>query len=335
MHRRTDLSRNGRAAPDHIHEVMFAVQLLNMDRLESRLLDVSNPSSPNYGDYMTKAQVTEMTSNPIANKRIKEYLKMSGASIISETHGGEYISATGPVKLWEGMFNTEFFVFHHKRIGSAKIEVVRAEKYSVPLILNDYVASVFHTIQMPLHISTPPMMTPVDPSYYLSPIPVATPIVDDDLIEFNRTLINVNSEFKDRLITEMHTSGRPGYITPSILRSTYNIDESLGSDESTQGLYETLTQSYSPSDLLKFQKQYGVSQSGIVTSIGNHSSDATCLNDGYNCIEGNLDIQYMMAIAQNAPTTYWWIDPSYSFGGWLKQVSNMINPPLVFSIRYV
>ena len=334
MHRRTDLSRKERAAPDHIHEVMFAVQLLNMDLLEARLLDVSNPLSPNYGDYMTKAQVTEMTSNPIANKKIKEYLAMSGASFVSETHGGEYISAEGTIDLWEGMFNTEFYVFHHTRIGSAKIEVVRAEKYSVPLVLNDYVASVFHTIQMPLHISSPPMMTPVDPSYHLSPIPVATPIIDDDLIESNRTLIDINSKSRNRIITEMHTTGKSGFITPAILRSTYNIDGSLGSDESTQGLYETLTQSYSPMDLLQFQRQYGVSQSGVVTNIGDHSSDATCLKDGYDCIEGNLDIQYMMGIAQNAPTLYWWIDPSYSFGGWLKQVSNMTDPPLVFSIRY-
>ena len=178
------------------------------------------------------------------------------------------------------------------------------------------------------------MMTPVDPSYHLSPIPVATPIIDDDLIESNRSLIDINSKSRNRIITEMHTTGKSGFITPAILRSTYNIDGSLGSDESTQGLYETLTQSYSPMDLLQFQRQYGVSQSGVVTNIGDHSSDATCLKDGYDCIEGNLDIQYMMGIAQNAPTLYWWIDPSYSFGGWLKQVSNMTDPPLVFSIRY-
>ena len=125
-----------------------------------------------------------------------------------------------------------------------------------------------------------------------------------------------------------------GYITPSVLKSFYNIDGSLGSTLSTQSVYETLTQYYSPADLLKYQKQFGVSQTGVVLNIGDHSSDSACIAKSTDCIEGNLDIQLMMAIAQNSPTTYWWIDPVNSFAQWLQLVANMKTPPLVFSIRY-
>lgn len=341
MHRRADLLRKGRASLDHMHEVMFAVQLQNMDYLEAILLDVSNPSSPNYGDYMTKAEVTEMTSNPIANQKIKEYLLQSGASIVSETHGGEYISAKGSIELWEKMFNTEFFVFHHTRVGSEMIEVIRAEKYSVPLILDNYVASVFHTIQMPLHIKSVPAMTPIDLTDEILPFPTATSITYDEEGKYNPSEVRSNMSsihemkkmHENRILSDIHLNGRYGYITPSVLRSAYNLDGSYGSTVSTQGLFETLTQSYSPSDLLSFQNLYGLSKEGKVISIGDHESDAACLDNGYDCIEGNLDIQYMMGMAENAPTTYWWTEPSNSFGGWLRQVSDMTDPPLVFSIR--
>jgi hypothetical protein len=47
------------------------------------------------------------------------------------------------------MFKTEFFTFQHVRSETAVLEVLRAEHYSMPLVINEYCDSVFQTIQMP------------------------------------------------------------------------------------------------------------------------------------------------------------------------------------------
>jgi tripeptidyl-peptidase-1 len=120
---------------------MFAVKLLNMDKLTQILYDVSDPASANYGKHKTAQEIKELTSNPTANAKIHEYLKSAGVDVASESLGGEYITARAPVKLWENMFSTEFFIFHHTLHGESKTRAyVRAEKYSIPLALNDYVS---------------------------------------------------------------------------------------------------------------------------------------------------------------------------------------------------
>jgi subtilase family serine protease len=136
---RTDLLKRERVSNTHVHEVIFAVKLQNMDELTQILYDVSDPSSINYGKHKTSQEVKDLTSNPMAIAKIHEYLNISGAEIISESSDGEYIKARAPVKLWEEMFSTEFYAFHY--IGeSVATAIVRAQKYSIPLVLNDYVS---------------------------------------------------------------------------------------------------------------------------------------------------------------------------------------------------
>jgi tripeptidyl-peptidase-1 len=110
---RTDLLKRERVSYTHVHEVMFAVKLRNMDELTRILYDVSDPSSENYGKHKTSQEVKELTSNPTAITKICEYLKISGAEIVSESLDGEYIKARAPVRLWEEMFSTEFYAFHY------------------------------------------------------------------------------------------------------------------------------------------------------------------------------------------------------------------------------
>ena len=37
-----------------------------------------------------------------------------------------------------------------------------------------------------------------------------------------------------------------------------------------------------------------------------------CLNEN-DCLEANLDVQYLMAVAQNVPTTYYYVDATGTF----------------------
>lgn len=290
---------------------MFAVQLQNMDELTNILHDVSDPKSDNYGNYLTKQEVVNLISNPVANRKIREYVEMSGATFTHETDGGDFVFATGPIKIWEEMFDTEFFVFHHMRSENGPpIKIVRAEEYSVPIYLDEYVASVLHTVDMPM--------------MYKGPVRSPEETLPTDLSI-------------DALNANIHSlagpTTYPGYITPAVLKTFYNVDSSVGSADATQLVYEALSEYYSPADLAKFQSSFQL-QSGSVINNSNHNSDSACIANAGVCSEGNLDIQYMMAMSQTSPT-YFMIDTTGGFmSAYLAQVSAMISPPLVISIRY-
>ena len=300
MDHRSDLHKIDRAPQEQTHDVMFAVQLQNMDELTRILHDVSNPMSAKYGKYMTKQEVVDLTSNPAANKAIRSYLTSIGATIVEESDGGDFITARGPVNLWEETFDTEFYTFHHyKPNGNESTTIVRAEEYSIPLAIHIHVSAVFYTIQMPMIISHGTIQTPIS----------------------NSDAINLAA------------TNYPGTITPDVLTAYYNVDSSFGSSASSQAVYQSLTQYYSPKDLAQFQSQFNVQPSPVI-NIGNRNSDAACMANSLDCIEGNLDIQYIMAMSQVSPTTFYWVDPSRGFASFLSEVSGMESPPLVISIRY-
>jgi hypothetical protein len=153
---RLDLQRQSRISPDMNHEVVFVIKQRNIEELTVILHDVSDPKSINYGKHKTRQEVKDLTANPSSRDALVSYLTSPsiGATIVSETSGGEYVTAKGPIKLWEEMFHNEFFLFHQisQEGGQGRVrEVVRAEHYSLPTELDQHVESVFNTIQMPSH----------------------------------------------------------------------------------------------------------------------------------------------------------------------------------------
>jgi tripeptidyl-peptidase-1 len=103
----------------------------------------------------------------------------------------------------------------------------------------------------------------------------------------------------------------------------------------TQSLFESLGQSFSPSDLSTFQRQFGLPQQAVSKVIG-PNDPSQCQFNPNNCAEANLDVQYIMAIAQRAATTYWSIPQSAQdiFLDWIVALAGTPNPPSVHSISY-
>jgi tripeptidyl-peptidase-1 len=63
-------------------------------------------------------------------------------------------------------------------------------------------------------------------------------------------------------------------------------------------------------------------------------SDSACANDVNDCIEANLDVQYIMAVAQNVSTVFYYWTGSDVWLSWISTVADMEDPPDVFSISY-
>jgi len=125
------------------------------------------------------------------------------------------------------------------------------------------------------------------------------------------------------------------FITPAVINSFYNINDNTGNDLASQSLFESLGQTFSPEDLTSFQDKYDLPEDAVDDVIGGHDDDAECVQDANNCAEANLDVQYMMAVSQLTPTTYWYVDNQLDpFLAWIVAVADTEDPPLVHSISY-
>ena len=181
-----------------------------MEELTSILHDISDPSSSNYGQHWSRDDVVGFTSNPKGRDAVVTYLNANGASIVSETLAGEYVTALAPVKVWEKIFKTEFYSYTVTHHDESVDTVIRAEDYWIPRELDKHVASVLNTIEV---ITALPMSA--------TRVPVASKI----------------GKF---------SSTAQGYMTPNFLRAYYNMSNAMGSINSTQMIYAALGQYYSP-----------------------------------------------------------------------------------------
>lgn len=146
---RNDLKRRDRVRQDYIHEVIFVVRQRNMDGLTKILHDISNPESANFGQHLTREEVAKLTTNPLSRDTIISYLESHGATILSETYYGEYITANAPIEIWERLLNTEFFSFQRTQPNGHVSKIVRTERYWIPTELDSHVESVFKTVELP------------------------------------------------------------------------------------------------------------------------------------------------------------------------------------------
>jgi len=127
----------------------------------------------------------------------------------------------------------------------------------------------------------------------------------------------------------------PNFVTPALLSKVYRIDSNIGNSLVSQGVYETLNQWFSPSDLTAFENFMGIANQKVAVTIGGHSSDTACQVQGSdNCAEGNLDVQYMIGVSQVTPTTYYYSTDTQFMLDWLLSVAAMTSPPLVLSVSW-
>lgn len=269
----------------------------NMKELEEILMDVSDPHSRSYGQHLTREKVAAMTANPSAVAYIKQFLQAHNIQDWNSSRYDDYISAEGPVHIWESLLDTHFFEFEH--VGLPGKRFVRCLEYSLPEELAQHVDGVFNTVQFPDHH--------IGKQLQFQPLPV-------------------------RAHKDVQASGM---VDPALLNQVYNIRNNTGSQRTNQAIYAILNQSFSPSDLTTFQNTFGLPRQAIADNVGGHVSDDACTLRGVNgCIEANLDVQYIMAVARNVPTTFYYWTGKDVWLDWIESVADLADPPDVFSISY-
>lgn len=106
----------------------------NIDQLQAKLLDISDPDSENYGRWMSKEEIDELTApSPAKVLAVKAWLAAHG---ITETKqpSADWIEFTVSIAKMESLLNAKYEMFSHETQG---ISVARTQQYSVPEILHD------------------------------------------------------------------------------------------------------------------------------------------------------------------------------------------------------
>jgi tripeptidyl-peptidase-1 len=260
------------------------------------LLDVSNPRSANYGKYWSRAKICEKLDVKYTSEQIINFLKTyKSMKIDSTTFCGEYVTATARISTWEEILKTKFYVFQHDITNQTHI---RAYKYMLSPQLKPLCSHVFHATDFPNEVAV--------------------------------------QRFRQKGVEPQHSSNSAlppngGVVEPLFLRRNYNVGDHVGSTKVTQTVFASLNISLSTADLSTFQLLFGIPQP-IAGNIGGHVISRGCA--GAACQEANLDVQYIMAMAPNVPTTFYYSE-TISFPLWLTAVLERENFSDVYSIRYV
>jgi tripeptidyl-peptidase-1 len=305
---------------NHVHEVIFAVKQNNLDILQEMLMERSDPSSSTYQKWLSFEKIGDITGTKRSAIRIHEWLTDHGLNASWTSSNHHYIKVNTTISKWEQIFDTEFYIWtDDNNISKASNKkLIRAEHYSLPEDIIEHVSAVFNTVQIPPKITN---------KYH-------TKSTSDITRVYQQTLKTNHDKSSNKFTTLTSVD-----TTVAQLNSIYNIPSNLGSALLNQSVFETSDEHFSADDLDIFQSHYGLTRQPAV-SIGNSESSTGCAVGsiaGDSCYEGNLDIQYMMGVAQRTSSLFWYVDSSGSsdpFVAWITDVADESNPPRSNSISW-
>lgn len=265
-------SRSDRSA---VHEVIVAVRKNHMDELMSIAIERATPGHALYQHWLSGEEVDEMVVNLPGYAAATDWLASDPKiNITWVSRRFDYIKAQAPIHVWETMLNTQFHEFVDTSYAKHKT-FHRAHEYSIPNGLLEHITAIFNTVQTP-------------PQYH------ARFSSKDGAFTSHLRLRSAGAS----------TAADANAVTIAFLNSYYNITSNNGSAMQNQSVFSSYdSQYFSPSDLTVFQQTYGTKVQSAI-SIGGHSTTESCTTE---CEEGNLDIQYIMGVAQITSSIFWWV----------------------------
>jgi len=277
--------------------VVFAIKLRNVDELHRHIDEISDPTHERWGRHMTVDEINEVTSDWEATGRVYAWIMSRGvpATAVTLSRGGDFVRVTLPAAQAERLLDASLHRFRHDVSGA---EAIRTPVYRLPGSIRNLVDFVSVSTLFPTVRPSNPTVHEVPLAAEGEPIPA-------------------------------------GYMTPQVYAKGYGMDDlTVATEQATQSVYENLGQSYDENDLAGFQEQFGLPRQQVAKVIGPNTPSA-CAENANNCIEALLDVEYIMALAQGSPTTYWSLpNGQQPFLDWITAVAADDDAPLVHSISY-
>ena len=119
----------------------------NVQALERKLLDVSDPQSRHYGKHLSNEAVHALVA-PSASTvgAVRSYLAEFGVTSANVTMNGDIVKiASIPVATAERLLGCEYYHYHHE----TGVTTLRTPSYSLPRAVRPHVAAVSPTVMLP------------------------------------------------------------------------------------------------------------------------------------------------------------------------------------------
>ncbi|PCH43830.1 family S53 protease-like protein [Wolfiporia cocos MD-104 SS10] len=302
----------GAASPDSVLNLRIALAQSNPAGLEEALYDVSTPSSPNYGQYLTKEEAAQFIAPSTETVSVVNgWLAENDLNTTSLTPAGDWLGFKVTVAQANELFNADFNVYTAESTGK---QTIRTLTYSIPAQLEGHLTVVYPTVTFPK-------------TGLLKPV-------------FSSVKARRSEDIRSR--SDDVASSCADTITPSCLQSLYGIPTTAATDSSNKlGVSGYDDQYANKADLEQFLQEFRPDVSDTT------SFSLETLDGGSNSqdrddagVEADLDIQYTVGIATGVPVVFISVGEDNSDGdldGFLDQINYLLDqdsPPQTLTTSY-
>ena len=273
-----------------------------INKFEAQLLDLSTPSSPNYGKWLTKDEIVAQTAPPSERlTAVTDFLAANNilAQNIRVSDLKDKVFVQLPAATAATLFQTEFARYQSK--DKPDVVLVRTTKpYSLPEDLSEAVSFVDNLVRLPT--------------------------------VRRANLVDLDTNSTIRASDPFASCGTKcaASTTPAVLQQAYSFTPvTKVATGNSMAVAEFQNQYYDQTDLTNFQSACGVSQVAVDTDIGGNNPSLCKAG----CTEALLDVEYIEAVASPIPLTFLY-QATYSLLDWADYIIALKNSPLVHSVSY-
>jgi len=137
----------GRADPSEKLTLTFALKQQNLDLLESKFWEVSDPEHDNWGDFLSFEEITDLVKpHPIALDAVTSFLAKNDVKREHQqlADSGDFLEVTIPVEQAEQMLKTTFHVFEHREQPVSYVRAIAPHGASEIRPFIDFIGGLTH-----------------------------------------------------------------------------------------------------------------------------------------------------------------------------------------------
>lgn len=261
----------------------IALALNNLDQLESKLLAVSTPGSPEYGQFLDVDGIQALfgpTDHAVSS--VTTWLESAG--IADFTHEGLFVKFNTDVDTANALLNSSYTFYNHD--GVTKL---RTLSYTIPEEVQKHIAL-------------------IEPGIYFGQIKAAAavPRRRDASPAASSSKFHKRQSGNSTTVQPVVDAACATILTPSCVKQLYNVGNytPLATSGSRVAFGSFLNESAILSDLFKFEATYGIpSQNLTLVSIDNGTLSQNVNDPNIGFGEANLDAQNIVGLVHPLPVT--------------------------------
>lgn len=263
-----------------------------------------------------------MTANPAASQAVKDWSNTHGLTFQASSSHDEYLTYQAPLSVWNQLLHSKFVEMKNTQGES----VLRSSKFTLPLELEDKIAHIFNVVELPLRQGPGAQVRKM-------------------------TALEIKQDQEEVAAAAAATAAATPYPWPcksTMKLGCWNYRYNQTTNDATgehQMVFGQKGAYMAPDDIPLFAGSNGINPlgnaqvwecpNGGCSNTACQGYDPNMKNKGHLCVEGNLDVQFISGIAQNANNTFYWnTNLATPFIEFITHISSMPTPPGTVSISY-